>query len=145
VAGWAPLYPFHRQPKCSGKRPVSCQRNVWFDCSFLVLSPVLCSSYNIASDVPGPNYYTIPEQEGWNSYKRGAFLEKAERFPKEKPYEGPGTIVRRSVGPPMPLARCCAAQTPFLPPQNPQERQKTRQDPLKSPRRLPVLQCCGSK
>jgi hypothetical protein len=50
-------------------------------------------THNIASEVPGPNAYMIPEQEGWDSYKRGAFLEKADRFPKEKPYEGPGENV----------------------------------------------------
>ena len=53
-------------------------------------------THNIASEVPGPNHYTIPEQEGWDSYKRGAFLEKADRFPKEKPYEGPGEKVKRT-------------------------------------------------
>ncbi|CCA70520.1 hypothetical protein PIIN_04457 [Serendipita indica DSM 11827] len=41
------------------------------------------------SETPGPNYYTLPETEGWDSYKRGAFLEKADRFPKQRQYEGP--------------------------------------------------------
>ncbi|PVG02564.1 hypothetical protein CPB86DRAFT_697389 [Serendipita vermifera] len=44
------------------------------------------------SDTPGPNQYTIPEQEGWDSYKRGAFLEKADRFSKERAYEGPDEV-----------------------------------------------------
>lgn len=34
----------------------------------------------------------LPEEEGWDSYKRGAFLEKADRFQKDKPYEGPGVF-----------------------------------------------------
>jgi hypothetical protein len=50
-----------------------------------------------ASDVPGPNHYTLPEQEGWDAYKKGAFLEKADRFQKEKPYEGPGTQLYASL------------------------------------------------
>ncbi|KAG8831564.1 hypothetical protein FRC18_006314 [Serendipita sp. 400] len=44
------------------------------------------------SEVPGPNHVKLPEEEGWDSYKRGAFLEKSERFPKQKPYEGPDSV-----------------------------------------------------
>jgi hypothetical protein len=42
--------------------------------------------------VPGPNHYKLPDQENWDSYKRGAFLEKADRFGKDKAYEGPGML-----------------------------------------------------
>ncbi|KIM45040.1 hypothetical protein M413DRAFT_24307 [Hebeloma cylindrosporum] len=36
-------------------------------------------------DVPGPNAYNIPPESSLESYKRGAFLEKTDRFSKEKP------------------------------------------------------------
>ncbi|KAF8197930.1 hypothetical protein BJ912DRAFT_874859 [Pholiota molesta] len=35
-------------------------------------------------DVPAPNAYTIPQESALDSYKRGAFLEKADRFSKDK-------------------------------------------------------------
>ncbi|KIM30488.1 hypothetical protein M408DRAFT_328070 [Serendipita vermifera MAFF 305830] len=45
------------------------------------------------SEVPGPGHYTIPEQEGWDAYKQGPLeIVKAERLPKDKPYEGPDAI-----------------------------------------------------
>ncbi|KAF8514212.1 hypothetical protein BU17DRAFT_68456 [Hysterangium stoloniferum] len=44
------------------------------------------------SEVPGPGHYKIPEESRLDAYKKGAFLEKAERFAKEKPetFGGPG-------------------------------------------------------
>ncbi|KAF9562793.1 hypothetical protein CPC08DRAFT_749306 [Agrocybe pediades] len=36
------------------------------------------------SDVPGPNAYTIPKESQLDNYKRGAFLEKTDRFTQEK-------------------------------------------------------------
>ncbi|KAJ7462204.1 hypothetical protein B0H11DRAFT_1871407 [Mycena galericulata] len=45
------------------------------------------------SDVPGPNSYNICQESQLEAYKRGAFLEKADRFSKDKPFDvpGPGT------------------------------------------------------
>jgi len=43
----------------------------------------------IVSDVPAPNAYNIPQES--TVYKRGAFLEKADRFNKEKVETAPGT------------------------------------------------------
>ncbi|TFK44638.1 hypothetical protein BDQ12DRAFT_28373 [Crucibulum laeve] len=44
-------------------------------------------------DVPAPNAYNLPTDSQLDSYKRGAFLEKTDRFSKEKESEipGPGT------------------------------------------------------
>lgn len=46
---------------------------------------------DVASDVPAPNAYNIPQESVLNTYKRGAFLEKADRFNKEKIETAPGT------------------------------------------------------
>ncbi|KAF5321439.1 hypothetical protein D9619_001427 [Psilocybe cf. subviscida] len=35
-------------------------------------------------EVPGPNAYTLPQESALDNYKRGAFLEKADRFSKDK-------------------------------------------------------------
>ncbi|KAG5718281.1 hypothetical protein E4T56_gene15094, partial [Termitomyces sp. T112] len=45
------------------------------------------------SDVPGPNSYNVVTDSQLDDYKRGAFLEKTERFTKDKDHEvtGPGT------------------------------------------------------
>ncbi|KAI0769742.1 hypothetical protein BD413DRAFT_556547 [Trametes elegans] len=45
-----------------------------------------------ASEVPGPGAYD-PQDPEWDTYKRGAFLEKTNRFNKDKPSDvpGPGT------------------------------------------------------
>ncbi|KAI0374148.1 hypothetical protein BV20DRAFT_1111162 [Pilatotrama ljubarskyi] len=42
-----------------------------------------------APEVPGPGAYNAQDPE-WDAYKRGAFLEKTNRFNKDKPSEVPG-------------------------------------------------------
>ncbi|KNZ80489.1 hypothetical protein J132_05609 [Termitomyces sp. J132] len=42
------------------------------------------------SDVPGPNSYNVVTDSQLDDYKRGAFLEKTERFTKDKDHEVPG-------------------------------------------------------
>ncbi|KAJ7703281.1 hypothetical protein B0H17DRAFT_1194478 [Mycena rosella] len=42
------------------------------------------------SDVPGPNSYNLCQESQLDAYKRGAFLEKADRFSKDLPDEVPG-------------------------------------------------------
>ncbi|KAI0355587.1 hypothetical protein OH77DRAFT_1479263 [Trametes cingulata] len=42
-----------------------------------------------APEVPGPGAYN-PQDPEWDAYKRGAFLEKTNRFNKDKPSEVPG-------------------------------------------------------
>lgn len=67
------------------------------------------SHHKIVPDVPGPNAYNIPpgkqyfdvtrsgltpsSESSLESYKRGAFLEKTDRFSKEKPLYIPGTCL----------------------------------------------------
>ncbi|THH15657.1 hypothetical protein EW146_g4850 [Bondarzewia mesenterica] len=45
------------------------------------------------SEVPGPNSYNVIQASQLDDYKKGAFLEKASRFTKDKPSDvpGPGT------------------------------------------------------
>lgn len=43
-----------------------------------------------ASEVPGPGHYKLPEESRLEAYKRGAFLEKADRFGPEKGADTPG-------------------------------------------------------
>ncbi|KAJ7925221.1 hypothetical protein B0H13DRAFT_2654390 [Mycena leptocephala] len=42
------------------------------------------------SDVPGPNSYNLCQESQLDAYKRGAFLEKTDRFSKDLPSEIPG-------------------------------------------------------
>ncbi|TCD70335.1 hypothetical protein EIP91_003964 [Steccherinum ochraceum] len=51
-----------------------------------------------ASDVPGPNTYDVEETE-FDAYKRGAFLENAGRFMKEKLVEAPKPTGRKTPDP----------------------------------------------
>ncbi|KAJ7209499.1 hypothetical protein GGX14DRAFT_520769 [Mycena pura] len=49
------------------------------------------------SDVPGPNYYDLCQESQLTAYKRGAFLDKAERFSKDTP-EGLGDYDNAKTG-----------------------------------------------
>ncbi|KAF8482218.1 hypothetical protein JB92DRAFT_3036967 [Gautieria morchelliformis] len=43
-----------------------------------------------AADIPGPGFYKLPEVSRLESYKKGAFLEKADRFDSENGTDMPG-------------------------------------------------------
>ncbi|KAH9485315.1 hypothetical protein JR316_0002223 [Psilocybe cubensis] len=49
-----------------------------------------------APDVPGPNAYSIPQESVLDNYKRGAFLEKTDRFAKDKHPELPAPSTAKS-------------------------------------------------
>jgi hypothetical protein len=49
---------------------------------------VYCSRYtaynSTVPEIPAPNAYNIQHESALDNYKRGAFLEKADRFSKDK-------------------------------------------------------------
>ncbi|RDB16797.1 hypothetical protein Hypma_002648 [Hypsizygus marmoreus] len=69
------------------------------------------------SDVPGPNSYNIASADSQEDYKRGAFLEKANRFSREKESDvpGPGTY---DVEPKKKVMKNASAPKPSGQPQN---------------------------
>lgn len=53
----------------------------------------------LASDIPGPGSYKIPEESRLEAYKKGAFLEKADRFEAEKGSDVPGESTQTTAYP----------------------------------------------